>query len=175
METKSDKRLIKISSIIAAVILTALVACAVYYGVKSGEDKITTTVSSADVTADGVNTIDREPSAEPDITVEKEFKKLVKKKSPTSSVTFFKVNKHYKNFRFYKVQIQHEGDLENHVLCIYAHSAHAYLYFYESYDKADESQQEFIDEGINSLKENYQKYENDARRKIQDGETDKIY
>ena len=92
METKSDKRLIKISSIIAAGILTALVACAVYYGVKSGEDKITTTVSSADVTADGVNTIDREPSAEPDITVEKELKKLVKKKSATSSVTFFKVN-----------------------------------------------------------------------------------
>ena len=85
------------------------------------------------------------------------------------------MNKHYKTFRFYKVQIQHEGDLENHVLCIYADSAHAYLYFYESYDKADESQQEFIDEGINSLKENYQKYENDARRKIRDGETDKIY
>lgn len=173
METKADKKAIAVSATIAAIILIAGISVLIYFSVKSGDDDITTTTSTVSQHADLPE--DSDPEKEPDTSIEKAFKKAVKKAEPRAETTIFKVNKSYKDFHFYRLQLTLEGESENHVMCVFLKGKHAYAFHVEPFKKSDKEEQKYIDDCIKDIKSNYSKYEKEANAKIDSDDVFKIY
>lgn len=175
METKRDKQVIKISAIIATVILAVGVGFLIYFGVHSGDDKITTTTAHSGSVSDVVpesQQLGTEPEEEPDTTVEEAFVKLIKKQEKRMNVTYFRVLGAYQDFHFYSTQVFFEGELENHVLCVFVKDGQASVYYDEKFEKADGEQLQFVNESIAELKSNYSHHEKQAT--VRAGEKDEI-